>query len=276
MSTCIRGEQRGEQREKKNRERERRRRGSERTRYLKLHGSVYYLSSAISASTEKVHPTEDRRMICAPDALESARSIKEDAHTACDRPRIAIWISFSIVAERCYSFFFFILSLARKETRKTVFVRQVLFTEQHMRIKRNTLDAAFVRNEDAIEESETRRPVRIALYLTNAITSCRAPRKTYMLPDIFKYSITATRGIAPRTRRKNVINRSLAGRDILRVHVPSSRVHLYVHRFSSRTKGSIPECRSRQVPDRNPEFKSTRVDENSRDEEVVAQTNGEV
>lgn len=54
--------------------------GSERTRYLKLHGSVYYLLSAISASTEKVHRTDDRRMICAPDVLESARSINEDAH----------------------------------------------------------------------------------------------------------------------------------------------------------------------------------------------------
>lgn len=63
-----------------------RKKGSEKTRYLKLHGSVYYLLSAISASTEKVHPTVDRRMICAPDALESAaRSINEDARTTACR-----------------------------------------------------------------------------------------------------------------------------------------------------------------------------------------------
>lgn len=46
-----------------------------------------------------------------------------------------------------------------------------------------------------------------------------APSETYMLPDIFRYSITATRGIARRARRKNVINRSLVGRDILRARV---------------------------------------------------------
>lgn len=83
-STCMRIERRGEQREKKKcgeGEREGGK-GSEKTRYLKLHGSVYYLLSAISASTEKVHPTDDRRMICTPDALESARSINEDAHNA--------------------------------------------------------------------------------------------------------------------------------------------------------------------------------------------------
>jgi len=78
----MRGE-RGEQREKNRGERGGK--GSEKTRYLKLHGSVYYLLSAISASTEKVHPTGDRRMICAPGALESARSINEEARTACDR-----------------------------------------------------------------------------------------------------------------------------------------------------------------------------------------------
>lgn len=87
-STCVRGE-RGEaskERKMEGEEGERRaerKKGSEKTRYLKLHGSVYYLLSAISASTEKVHPTVDRRMICAPDALESARSINEDARTAC-------------------------------------------------------------------------------------------------------------------------------------------------------------------------------------------------
>lgn len=72
--TCIRVASGEESKERKTGK------GSEKTRYLKLHGSVYYLLSAISASTEKVHPTDDRRMICAPDALESARSINEDAH----------------------------------------------------------------------------------------------------------------------------------------------------------------------------------------------------
>lgn len=59
-------------------------------------------------------------------------------------------------------------------------------------------DAALSGNEDAaIEESETAaRPVKMAFYLANAVTSRRALRKTYMLPDIFRYSITATRGTA--------------------------------------------------------------------------------
>lgn len=81
-------------------------RREERTRYLKLHGSVYYLLSAISASTEKVHPTDDRRMICALDALESTRSINEEARTACrsfdDRN-----LSFFLAAVRSFHFFFF-------------------------------------------------------------------------------------------------------------------------------------------------------------------------
>lgn len=74
------------------RERGERRETGKRTRYLKLHSSVYYLLSAISACTETVHPTDDRRMICALDVLESrrARSMKRRATPPVDRPWIAI------------------------------------------------------------------------------------------------------------------------------------------------------------------------------------------
>lgn len=116
----------GEQREEKTGEGERRRRGSEKTRYLKLHGSVYYLLSAISASTEKVHPTDDRRMICAPDALESARSINEEARTHAARA-IGRGSQFEFLSRSCrpivrysaFCFFFSPFSLGyRVETRK--------------------------------------------------------------------------------------------------------------------------------------------------------------
>lgn len=116
--------------------------------------------------------------------------------------------------------FFFLFSLAREEARKTALARQLCGTIiiTRLRKKRNAR-CCIIGNEGAIEESEMRRPVKIEFHLANAMTSRRALRKTYMLPDIFRYSITATRGIARRARRKNVINRLLAGRDILRARV---------------------------------------------------------
>lgn len=89
------------------RRRGRKARDGERTRYLKLHGSVYYLLSAISASIEKVHPTDDRTMICALDVLESTRSINEETRTREERPR-----HLSIVCESQFESFFLAIDFA--------------------------------------------------------------------------------------------------------------------------------------------------------------------
>lgn len=64
---------------------------------------------------------------------------------------------------------------------------------------------------------------------------------TYMLSDIFRYSITATRDIARRARRKNIINRSLARspqyiRRCTRSNVCLDDTRVCTHACKSRTR----------------------------------------
>lgn len=251
-STCMRGERRGEQREK-NGEGERWR-GSEKTRYLKLHGSVYYLLSAISASTEKVHPTGDRRMICAPGALESARSINgggtHRVRSAEDRNLNFLLDRGSIVA--LLPLFIFSISSRRnaENTSRTTTRRN---DNNDGSVKRNALsDAVLSGNEDAIiKASEMRRLVRMAFHLANAMTPY-TPQDLYASWhfQIFNYRDARYYTESPPQKRNKSLARSLNAIYCVhayksartRVHVLSSHIALYAHRYSSRAKGSILEC----------------------------------
>lgn len=70
----------------------------------------------------------------------------------------------------------------------------------------------------------------MAFHLVNAMTPRRALSETYMLPDIFRYSITATRDIVRRARRKNVINIGSLDRDIRSVHARASMVAVHAYK----------------------------------------------
>jgi len=163
--------------------------------------------------------------------------------------RIAIWISFSVVADRYSLPFLFSLVFPRRNISQS---RQLRGTTRTCKTKRS-MSYHRERGRDR-GKSETRRSVRMAFHLANAMTPRHALRKTYMLPDSFRYSITATRDIARRARRKNVINRSLARSSAAMYCVnayKSARTYprlvsprTHIDTQPSRAKGSILECRA--------------------------------
>lgn len=94
-----------------------------------------------------------------------------------------------------------------------------------------------------IEVSETRCPVRIAFYLAflSDERNDSAHSDLYILPDIFRYSITATGDIARRSQpQKHIINRMLA-RSPVAIY---ARVEVPIHAYKSvRTRAQCPHHR---------------------------------
>lgn len=157
---------------------------SEKTRYLKLHGSVYYLLSAISASTEKVHPTGDRKMICALDALESARGRSLRRHTiaygSAEDRNLNFLLDRGSIARCASLLFIFSISPRRNAENTSRTTRRNDNNDES--VKRNALSDATVLSGSGtrtrIKASEMQRPIRMAFHLANAMTPC-TPQDLY-------------------------------------------------------------------------------------------------
>lgn len=184
--------------------------GSEKTRYLKLHGSVYYLSSAISASTEKVHPTEGSKDdLCAGRSRIRAIDQRGCAHRARSAEDRNLNFFLDRMADRYSSFFFNSLSGSRRiaessDSRATTLrndARVERKTHARCRICRERRRDRGVRKTPAScknsvpfnKRNDLALRARLICFLT--FSDIQLPRREVLRRE---------------PRRKNVINRSLA------------------------------------------------------------------